>query len=261
MAASAFEWEKAPQLSVVQLLLATFVPSGVACVGFHVVLPALVRNGLPVLVAWPAVACVALMLFSVVAIVLLRSEARKLGIPLWSRMCLANPGWRLWLLSAGIFAGSVVLVMAAGLLVGPMRRAVGFEIPDYVPFFLNPEIDPMKADMAASSPGFPLRGRFAVLPLMGATLFFNILTEELYFRAWMLPKLSRYGSWAWVINGVLFAFYHVFQLWLLPVLLVGSLCMAFVCHVSRSIWPAAAGHLIINTLTLVGVLMLILGAS
>ncbi len=261
MSASTFEWKKAPQLSAVQFLLATFVPSGVAFIGFHVVVPTLARNGLPVLVAWSAVACVMLMAFSVVAIVLLRREAKQLGISLWSRMCLTNPRWRLWLIAGGIAVGSIVLSMIAGLLVGPMTRAVGFEIPDYMPFFLNPEIDPMKTDMAALSPGFPLQGRFILLLLVGVTLFFNILTEELYFRAWMLPKLSRYGSWAWVINGVLFALYHTFQLWLLPLLLVGSLGFALVCHISRSIWPAAAAHLIFNILTLALMLMLILGAS
>ena len=261
MSVKAFEWEKTPQLTVVQFLLATFIPSGVAFIGFHVVVPTLVRNGLPVLVAWSAVACVMLMAFSVVAIVLLRREAKQLGISVWSRMCLTNPRRKLWLLAGGIAVAVIVLSWLAGLLVGPMTRGVGFEIPDYMPFFLNPEVDPMKTDMAVLSPGFPFRGQFVLLPLVGVTLFFNILTEELYFRAWMLPKLSRYGSWAWVINGVLFALYHTFQLWLLPVLLVGSLGMAFVCHLTRSIWPAAAAHLILNTLVLAGVLMLILGVS
>ncbi|MBT5072489.1 MAG: CPBP family intramembrane metalloprotease, partial [Kordiimonadaceae bacterium] len=44
------------------------------------------------------------------------------------------------------------------------------------------------------------------------TLFLNILTEEFYFRAYLLPKLSKYGNLSWVINGGLFALYHSFQL-------------------------------------------------
>jgi len=72
----------------------------------------------------------------------------------------------------------------------------------------------------------------------------------------MLPKLSRYGAWAWVINGVLFALYHTFQLWMLPVLLVGSMGAAYVCYYSKSIWPAVVAHTVLNLLMLVGVMML-----
>ena len=52
--------------------------------------------------AWPAVASVALASFCIVAILLLRAEARQLGITLWSRMCLVNPGWKIWLLAVGV---------------------------------------------------------------------------------------------------------------------------------------------------------------
>ena len=109
MSVKTFEWEKTPQLTVVQFLLATFIPGGVAFIGFHVVVPTFVRHGLPVLVAWSAVACVMLMAFSVVAIVLLHREAKQLGISLWSRMCLANPRWKLWLIAGGIAVGGIVL--------------------------------------------------------------------------------------------------------------------------------------------------------
>ena len=256
---TSFRWETAPQLGVIQLLLATFIPSGIACIAFHVILPSIVRSGLPVLVAWSAVASMALLAFLVVAVGLLRTEARRLGVTLWSRMCLTNPPLRLWLLAAGVFAVVVILSWPVGLVVVPVMQVVGFNVPDYMPFFLNPEIDPLTTDMTVLSPDLPLRGRYALLPLVGVTLVLNILTEELYFRAWMLPKLSRYGVWGWAINGVLFAFYHLFQLWLLPVLLVVSLGSALICYLTRSIWPAFAAHLILNMLALVGLLTLILG--
>jgi len=261
MNASTFEWRETQQLSVLQLLMATFLPSGFAFTGFHAVLPALVRSGVPVLVAWLAVASVALFCFSLIAIFLLRREARQLGVSLWARMCLASPGWKRWLAAVGIMLGSMLLSMLAAQLVGPGMRAVGFEIPEYMPFFLNPEIDPMKTDMAVLSPGLPLQGQLFLIPLLAVTLFLNILVEELYFRAWMLPKLARYGSWAWAINGVLFALYHTYQPWLMPMLLAASLGMALVCQLTRSIWPAAIAHLILNTMTLAGILMLVLDAA
>jgi len=125
---------------------------------------------------------------------------------------------------------------------------------------LNPAIDPMVADMSVVSPGLPLNGQYGLVLLMAITLLLNILTEELYFRAWMLPKLSRYGGWSWVINGIFFALYHTFQFWLFPTLLVASLFFAFIFYKSKSIWPSFAAHLIGNfLLSILGILMLVIG--
>ncbi len=118
---------------------------------------------------------------------------------------------------------------------------------------------PATTDVSFLSPGMPLRGCYELLPLLGTTLLLNIVTEELYFRAWMLPKLSRYGTWGWLMNGVLFALYHTFQIWLLPVLLAGSLVFAFVFYRSKSLWPPFAAHLVGNfLLAILSLSMLIL---
>jgi membrane protease YdiL (CAAX protease family) len=149
--------------------------------------------------------------------------------------------------------------LAAMKLVAPFMNAVHLSIPGYMPFFLNPAINPTNADMSVLSPGLPLRGCYGILPLLGISLLLNIFTEELYFRAWMLPKLTRCGTWGWVMNGTFFALYHTFQIWLLPTLLVASLFFAFVFYKSKSIWPCFVAHLIANfLLSILGILMLII---
>lgn len=50
----------------------------------------------------------------------------------------------------------------------------------------------------------------ACLPLTG--LSFPII-EELYFRGFLLPRLSRLGAWAPVVNTVLFSLYHLWAPW------------------------------------------------
>jgi len=252
-----FEWEKSKQLSVVQFLLATFIPSAFAYVGFRVVLPNLVKNGAPVLVAWPAVASIMLFMFVLVAVFLLRSEAKQLGISLWERMCLKKISWKEWGISIGLLVLAFVLIMCIQAVIPAFMDALGLSVPDYMPFFLNPKINPAEADLADISPGFDLAGKYYLIILMAVTLFLNILTEELYFRAWMLPKLSKYGSWSWVINGVLFAFYHSFQIWLLPFLLVASLSFAFVFYKTKSIWPIFTMHFLINMLNLLPVVAMV----
>lgn len=95
---------------------------------------------------------------------------------------------------------------------------------------------------------------------MAITILLNILAEELYFRAWLLPKMSKYGNISWVINGTLFALYHSYQLWLLPTILVASLLMAFIIFKSKSIWLTLAAHFVGNFLfTILGILMLVMG--
>lgn len=89
MKTNTFDWEKTSQLSIIQLLLATFIPSAIGFTGFHVVLPALVRNGVPVVIAWPSVASVALLGFVLVAIFLMRSEGNGLGSP-FGRVCVSR---------------------------------------------------------------------------------------------------------------------------------------------------------------------------
>jgi membrane protease YdiL (CAAX protease family) len=258
MIAKTFEWSKSRQLSVIQLLLAAFIPSGVAFVGFHVVVPALVNNGLPVLIAWPSIASVMLFGFVVVAFFLMRNEAKAMGISLGTRMCLKRLSLKEWGIYLGIAVIGLLVISGIQATIPGILEAIGFTIPKYMPFFLNPSINAANTPMAVLSPGLPLQGEYGVLALIGIALLLNILTEELYFRAWMLPKLTRYGPWSWVLNGVLFALYHTFQIWLLPVLLVASLLFAFICYKSKSIWPPLVAHLIGNfLLSILGILMLI----
>jgi len=138
-----------------------------------------------------------------------------------------------------------------------MTEIPGLSVPDYFPFFLNPAIDPINGDPSALTPGFILQGAYWLIPLILLTLLLNILTEELYFRAWLLPKMSKYGKASWFINGLLFASYHSFQIWLFPQILPISIFMAYVVYKSKSIWPAFAIHMAVNSMTLIGLITII----
>lgn len=253
------DWNQTRQFTLIQLLLAFALPSALAFGGFHWLLPTLVDGGLPVLVAWPLVASGLLCVLVLVAIALLRSEAKSLGIPLLSRMCCKTLSARQWAFYALIMGGGLALASGANQLVAPFMAWLNLSIPDYMPFFLNPAIDPLNANPEQISPGFPLKGQLLLIPLFAMALLLNILAEELYFRAWILPRMAKYGQAGWILNGVFFALYHVFQFWLFPTILAGSLIWAFVIYHSQSIYPALAGHLIGNfLLTFVGLCYLIL---
>lgn len=78
----------------------------------------------------------------------------------------------------------------------------------------------------------------------------------------MLPRMAWMGRGTWIANGVLFALYHTFQLWLLPVLLIASLTFAYVVWHSRSVIPSLVLHFVLNFLfSIVGMAALIMGIT
>jgi membrane protease YdiL (CAAX protease family) len=71
-------------------------------------------------------------------------------------------------------------------------------------------------------------GWFAVLLVLW--VFNTVLGEELLFRGYLLPRMSGvFGRYDWVVNGVLFAAYHLHRWWAVPGILIGTLTYA---------WPA-----------------------
>ena len=40
------------------------------------------------------------------------------------------------------------------------------------------------------------------------------MVEEMFFRGYLLPRISRLGAWAPLVNTVLFSLYHLFTPWL-----------------------------------------------
>ena len=75
------------------------------------------------------------------------------------------------------------------------------------------------------------------------------ITEELYFRGHLLPRLERYGRWAPVINTVLFAIYHFFSPWRYPAIILGFLPITWMAWRKRSVSVSIAAHMTINMVT------------
>ncbi|HSK91813.1 MAG TPA: CPBP family intramembrane glutamic endopeptidase [Euzebyales bacterium] len=82
------------------------------------------------------------------------------------------------------------------------------------------------------------------------------ITEELYFRGHLLPRLAPYGRWAPVINTVLFGIYHFFMPWRYPAIILGFLPITWMAWRERSVYVSIAAHVTINMITV----LLILGA-
>lgn len=97
--------------------------------------------------------------------------------------------------------------------------------------------------------GLPFSWGLLIYYLIGLFLF-NILGEELWWRGYILPRQElAFGSYAWVINGVLWAGFHAFyhtNLGILVSYLPTTVGIAFVAQRTRSTWPGIIAHFVSN---------------
>jgi len=68
------------------------------------------------------------------------------------------------------------------------------------------------------------------------------VVEEIYFRGYLLPRISRFGAWAPLINTVLFSVYHFFTPWQNVGRIVGLLPMVYAAWWKRSIYVCVGAH-------------------
>jgi CAAX protease family protein len=84
------------------------------------------------------------------------------------------------------------------------------------------------------------------------------VAEELYFRGYLLPRVSRLGRLAPVFNVVLFALYHLWTPWQAVTRIVFILPAVYVVWRERNIYVGIWAHCIGNTVGLVLVLAAVL---
>ena len=165
----------------------------------------------------------------IVALILLRREGYKLSISaLRERVRLHWPkGWKKWGLALAVF----VIAYALSMLAHPLCKSLA-SVPGFIPpTFWPPASDP-RVEITSAADAFPdinLSGNYLFFVFFLVYGFiFNIVGEELYYRGLLLPKMRGvFGKWDWVANGILFTLKHVYQRWLFPGLLAGSLGLAF----------------------------------
>jgi uncharacterized protein len=86
--------------------------------------------------------------------------------------------------------------------------------------------------------------------------------EELYFRGYLLPRLSRFGRVAPILNMILFSLYHVWTPWQFISRIGFFLPTVWVTWLRKDLRISILVHCISNTLlTLISLIAIILGSS
>jgi membrane protease YdiL (CAAX protease family) len=103
-------------------------------------------------------------------------------------------------------------------------------------------------------------GSWALFGLVVTMALFNtVLGEELLFRGLLLPRMNgAFGDRDWIVNGVLFAAYHLHEPWVIPTSLMDALFIAYPSKRYRSAWLGIAIHSAQSVVITVLVLTLVL---
>lgn len=75
---------------------------------------------------------------------------------------------------------------------------------------------------------------------------FGPIIEELYFRGFLLPRISRFNFWAPLINTVLFSLYHLFTPWQNVTRILGVGPMVYAVWWKKNIYLGVIVHCAFN---------------
>jgi membrane protease YdiL (CAAX protease family) len=74
------------------------------------------------------------------------------------------------------------------------------------------------------------------------------LVEEYYFRGYLLPRMAVWGKWSFVVNAVLFSFYHFWQPYIYLTLIIALLPLSWAVWKTKDLRVGIYTHCALNFL-------------
>jgi CAAX protease family protein len=238
------------QHSVARTLVLHLLP-GALILAFFVAVAPLVRSfGFP-----PVMGVYLAILFVLIPFELgyLIYQARKKGTSLGDIVLYREPVPR------GQFVLLVIALFVGGSLIGGLITPLDFIVKEDLFSWL-----PQQFDFFYGLYGGV--GRFSTATLLVVWVFGVLVdgivapvVEEMYFRGYLLPRISRFGAWAPLLNTVLFSLYHFFSPWSIVSRILEFLPLAYAAWWKRNIYVSMIVHVLFNLSGFVVTLLLILG--
>lgn len=240
-----------PQMDLGQSIVLHLVPGGLVTAFALLIAPGVTRLGYPPLMAlYLAILGVLIPLefgwllyqgwrqagtLTFDGIVLNRESMPRGQLVLWAALLM---GWAL----------------ACFLLLAPLDAFLAETLFSWMPAWTLP-VDP-----AGQAAGY---ARSAMVTTHAVGLVLNgiagPLVEELYFRGYLLPRLSRFGVLgSTALNVLLFSLYHFFSPWQNVTRIVALLPMVYLVARKRNLYLSVFAHCALNTL---GVLVALVGVT
>src|SRR5829696_9151622 len=239
------------QHSVPRTLVLHLLPGVLILVFFVAVAPLVVRGfGFP-----PALAVYLAIVFVLIPFELgyLIYQARKNGTSFGNIVLYRQPVPR------GQFVLLVVALFVWGIIISPLVFPVDSFVKEnlfsWVPWWLDISNGVAQGFAKFSTTSLLITWAFGLI----ANGIAAPVVEEMYFRGYLLPRISRLGAWAPVVNTALFSLYHFFNPFSLLSRIVQFLPVVYVAWWKRSIYVSMIVHVLGNLAASVVTLLLILG--
>ncbi len=154
-----------------------------------------------------------------------------------------------WKIFIPVFLGAFVivylLIMAVSPLSAYLRTGIFSNLPDWI--FLDEQSQYAPYTRSVLIAIFTLQ-----LILTGLVLPW---VEELYFRGFLLPRISRYGNWAPLIGGLFFGCYHIWQLFDFPTVFLLGTVLGYVVWWQKDLRLSISLHVVANLATRLMILL------
>jgi uncharacterized protein len=214
------------------------LPGAVQTGAYAVLAPLLLRAGATRTLAYLAAVVLAGLPCMVAVLLSARGRRRRGGPPLpvvGNREPL--PVWQYVALYVPLLALAFGLLIAAA----PLNQLLAGEVFFWLPDYLQPEWQPpVPPDRALVLLGLVLQ---VVIDGVAAPV-----TEEVYFRGFLLPRMRHLGGLAPAANALLFAIQHFWQPYNWALIFLLSLPLAYVVWWKRNIYIAMLIHGSANTI-------------
>jgi len=155
------------------------------------------------------------------------------------RLKAVNPGLIGWSIGLGLFMFLMTVLFSPWI---AKLIANGFiSIPDQIPDYINPlkqqSIAQIKSQLISQG----------VLFFIPAVLILNIFGEELFWRGIVFPRQElTHGRNTFLIHGLIWAFTHLFQYWLIFPILLSSFALSYLIQRTKNTWVGIIAHMINN---------------
>ncbi len=235
------------------------IPAIFMIIGFHIVMPALIKSGMPAFYAYFIGLGIPLSLMIFASLIAFAKEGNTISwLALRERFRLHRLTGKMWLLTFAAFIITIILYGITLRLNMTLIKSGIIPMPESLPAWLDTST---KISLSAMDQAFGgLSGNLFALLAFFVFLFLNIIGEEFWWRGYILPRQElAFGKHTWYIHGLMWAFFHAFKWWDIPSLLPVTLILTFLVWRLKNNTVGIILHFLINGIGLLPIIMGILG--
>lgn len=198
-----------------------------------------------------------------VSIILFKQEQKKQpGLSLKKRFRLNRLTKKDWI---WVICGILFVLVFDFIIMEPVSKWLAtksfFSAPDHFPVLFHP-LKKITVPLTEFL-GVPLKGNWLLLFIIIIFHSITIVAEEFMWRGYILPRQEKvYGKWAWLPNGLLWAYVvHFFMIWNFISFLPSMLLTPYLAQKTKNTWVSLMIHGIPNSLLWILILTGVLGAG